>query len=78
MFAISGFKFSPSTEYFISLIEKNVGKKAIKNYLEMQPGDVSETAADIDNLSQFTGFKPSTSIEDGIPKFISWYKNFHK
>ena len=64
-------------EYFISLIEKNLGKKAIKNYLEMQPGDVSETAADIKNLSQIIGFKPSTSIEDGIPKFISWYKNFH-
>jgi len=64
-------------EYFISLIEKNLGKKAIKNYLEMQPGDVSETAADIDNLDRIIGFKPSTSIEDGIPKFISWYKNYH-
>ncbi len=65
-------------EYFISLIEKNIGKKAIKNYLEMQPGDVSETSADIKNLNQFTGFMPSTSLEDGIPKFISWYNNFHK
>ena len=64
-------------EYFISLIEKNLGKEAIKNYLEMQPGDVSETAADINNLDQIIGFKPSTSIEDGIPKFISWYKNYH-
>ena len=64
-------------EYFISLIEKNLGKKAIKNYLEMQPGDISETAADIDNLDRIIGFKPSTSIEDGIPKFISWYKNYH-
>ena len=64
-------------EYFISLIEKNLGKKAIKNYLEMQPGDVSETTANIKNLNQIIGFKPSTSIEDGIPKFISWYKNFH-
>ncbi len=64
-------------EYFISLIEKNLGKKAIKNYLEMQPGDVSETAANIDNLDRIIGFKPSTSIEDGIPKFISWYKNYH-
>ncbi len=44
----------------------------------MQPGDVSETAADIDNLNKITGFKPSVSIEDGIPKFISWYKSFNK
>jgi len=65
-------------EYFISLIEKNLGKKAIKNYLEIQPGDVSKTAADIDNLNKIIGFKPSISIEDGIPKFISWYKNYHK
>ena len=64
-------------EYFISLIEKNLGKKAIKNYLEMQPGDVSETAANIDNLDRIIGFKPSTSIEEGIPKFLSWYKNYH-
>ena len=65
-------------EYFISIIERTLGKKAIKNYLEMQPGDVTETAADIDNLNEITGFKPSISIEDGIPKFISWYKSFNK
>ena len=64
-------------EYFISLIEKNLNKKAIKNYLEMQPGDVEETAADISKLNQITDFVPSTSIEDGIPKFISWYRTFH-
>ena len=64
-------------EYFISLIEKNLDKKAIKNYLKMQPGDVEETAADISKLNQITGFVPSTSIEDGIPKFISWYRTFH-
>ena len=64
-------------EYFISLIEKNLGKKAIKNYLDMQPGDVEETAADISKLNKATGFVPSTSIEIGIPKFISWYRTFH-
>ena len=64
-------------EYFISTIEKTLGKKAIKNYLKMQPGDVSETAADIDKLNKITGFTPSTSIEDGIPKFVSWYNTFH-
>ena len=64
-------------EYFISLIEKNLNKKAIKNYLEIQPGDVEETAADISKLNKATGFIPSTSIEVGIPKFISWYRKFH-
>ena len=64
-------------EYFISLIEKNLGKKAIKNYLDIQPGDVEETSADISRLHKLTGFVPSTCIEEGIPKFISWYKTFH-
>ena len=64
-------------EYFISLIEKNLGKKAIKNYLDIQPGDVEETSADISRLNKLTGFVPSTCIEEGIPKFISWYKTFH-
>ena len=64
-------------EYFISLIEKNLGKKAIKNYLDIQPGDVEETSADISRLNKLTGFIPSTRIEEGIPKFISWYKTFH-
>ena len=64
-------------EYFISIIEKNLDKKAIKNYLDIQPGDVEETAADISKLNKATGFVPSTSIEIGIPKFISWYSTFH-
>ena len=64
-------------EYFISLIEKHLNKKAIKNYLEIQPGDVEETAADISKLNKATSFVPSTSIEEGIPKFISWYRTFH-
>ena len=64
-------------EYFISLIEKILGKKAIRNYLPMQPGDVSETAANIQRLNKIIGFCASTKIEEGIPKFISWYKNFY-
>ena len=64
-------------EYFISVIEKNLGKKAIKNYLDIQAGDVSETTASIEKLNKITGFTPMTKIEDGIPKFLSWYKTFH-
>lgn len=59
---------------FISAIEKAVGKKAKENLLPMQPGDVIETYADIDDLIDEIGFKPSTSIEDGINKFVEWYK----
>ena len=64
-------------EYFISVIEKNLNIKAIKNYLEMQSGDVSSTAADIDKLNSITGFTPKITIEEGIPKFIDWYRTFH-
>ncbi len=64
-------------EYFISIIENNLGKKAIKNYLDIQPGDVSETAANIEKLNKITGFSPKIKIEDGIPRFLSWYKAFH-
>ncbi len=63
--------------YFIELIEKNLGKKAEKNLLPMQKGDVEETYADIDALKDYVGFKPSTPIEEGIKKFIKWYKGYY-
>jgi UDP-glucuronate 4-epimerase len=59
---------------FIEAIEKAVGKKAIENLLPMQAGDVPVTYADIDDFSKVTGFYPSTSIEDGIEKFVKWYE----
>ncbi len=61
----------------IQLLEKNIGKCALKNYMPMQPGDVFETYANIDSLFSGTGFKPSTSIDDGIEKFVSWYLKYH-
>lgn len=64
-----------SLRRFISAIEKSLGKKAIKNLLPMQPGDVPITHADIDPLSKLSGFHPDTSIEDGIDKFVNWYRN---
>ena len=45
--------------------------------MEIQPGDVYETSADINKIKNLTGFKPTTSIEEGIPKFINWYNQFH-
>ena len=59
---------------FIEAIENSLGKKAIKNLLPMQAGDVPITYADIDPLFELCGFKPSTSIEDGINKFVDWFK----
>ncbi|MBI5765964.1 GDP-mannose 4,6-dehydratase [Candidatus Falkowbacteria bacterium] len=63
-------------EYFISVIEKTLGKKAIKNYLPLQPGDVIATYANIDKAKNFLGFNPKTKIDEGIEKFIAWYKNY--
>ena len=61
---------------FISILEDCIGKKAKKNFLPMQPGDVLETYADIDDLNRFIGFKPNTSIEEGILNFVNWYKDY--
>jgi UDP-glucuronate 4-epimerase len=63
---------------FIESIERALGKKAEKQFLEMQPGDVPSTYADIDDLMTAVNFKPETSIEIGIERFISWYRNFYQ
>jgi UDP-glucuronate 4-epimerase len=63
---------------FIEVIEEKLGKKAVKNLLPIQEGDVPETFADVDALTEAVGFKPSTSIEHGIGKFIEWYKAYYK
>jgi UDP-glucuronate 4-epimerase len=60
---------------FIAAVEKSCNKKAKKNLLPMQPGDVLTTFADIDELENDIGFRPSTSISDGIDKFVKWYMN---
>ncbi len=62
---------------FIELLETNLGKKAVKNMLPMQPGDVPITFADIDDLMKDVGFKPKTTIEEGIKKFVEWYRKYY-
>ncbi len=62
----------------INAIETGCRKKAIEKLLPMQPGDVIKTYADVDDLIKDIGFKPHTLIEDGIFKFIDWYKNYYK
>ena len=64
-------------EDFIREIEKNLNKKAIINYLPLQPGDVPETYADTSLLKELTGFEPKVSIEEGVKKFVDWYLNFY-
>lgn len=63
---------------YIEIIEECVGKKAEKNMLPMQPGDVLATYADVDALIEDVDYKPSTSIEDGVAKFVSWYRDFYQ
>ena len=63
---------------FISIIEKNLNLKAKKKFLPMQPGDVKKTCADINESKRDLKFNPKTTIEKGIPLFISWYKNYFK
>jgi len=60
---------------FIEVLEDCLGRKAKKNLLPMQAGDVPATYADVDDLMKDVGFKPKTPIEDGIRKFVEWYKN---
>ena len=62
---------------FIETIEQHVGRKAIKNFMEIQKGDVPATYADVDDLMNDVGFRPNTSIEDGISEFVKWYKGFY-
>lgn len=62
---------------FIREIEKNVGKKAIINYLPMQPGDVVATVADIEKLQRL-GYEPKTNIDTGIRNFVEWYMDYYK
>jgi len=63
---------------FVEAIEKAIGKKAIKEYLPLQAGDVPATYADVNDLIKDTGFKPSTSIDEGINNFVKWYKKYYK
>ncbi|HPU46400.1 MAG TPA: NAD-dependent epimerase [Bacteroidales bacterium] len=62
---------------YIEAIENELGKKAIKEFLPMQPGDVPYTEADVSDLVRDFGYKPTTKVQDGIKEFIKWYKNFY-
>jgi UDP-glucuronate 4-epimerase len=61
----------------VTLLEQELGRKAKIELVPMQPGDVPETCADIDDLMREVGFRPVTSIEDGVRKFVAWYRQYH-
>lgn len=63
---------------FIETLEQALGKKAQKNFLPLQPGDVPATYADIDALTSAVGYAPSTPITVGIPRFVEWYRDFYQ
>jgi UDP-glucuronate 4-epimerase len=64
--------------HVVALLEKALGRTAVKDMLPMQPGDVTETFADVADLMRDTGLKPETSIEDGIADFVAWYRDHYK
>lgn len=63
---------------FIEAIEKAVGKSAIKQMMDMQPGDVPSTCADVSALERDLGFRPNTPVEQGIAKFVDWYRSYYQ
>ncbi|MCS5636264.1 MAG: NAD-dependent epimerase [Myxococcota bacterium] len=62
---------------YIELIEERLGKKAEKNFLPLQPGDVPDTYANVDSLMEDVGYKPTTPIEVGIARFVDWYRDYY-
>ncbi len=63
---------------FINALEASLGKEAEKIYMDMQPGDVMKTYADVSDLERDINFKPDTSIENGLQKFVNWYKEYYQ
>ncbi len=64
--------------HLIETLEKALGRTAVKNLLPIQPGDVPATWADVDDLGRDVGFKPATSIEDGVGRFVEWYRGYYQ
>ena len=62
---------------FITVLEQALGRKAVRNYLPLQPGDVPSTCADVEDLRRDTGFAPATPLETGIARFVAWYKEYY-
>ena len=59
----------------VKTLENEIGKKAVLKKLSMQPGDVNRTFADISKAKELIGYDPKTKFEEGIKKFVNWYRN---
>jgi len=63
---------------YIEVIEECLGRKATRNLLPLQPGDVPDTFADIEELTRDTGYAPRTTVEEGVARFIAWYRDYYR
>ena len=62
---------------YITIIEQALGQQAQKEFLPMQPGDMLETCADTSALEAATGYRPDTTLEEGIDRWVTWYREYH-
>jgi len=63
---------------YIEVLEENLGRKAEKNLLPLQPGDVPDTYADVDDLVEDVGYAPTTPVETGVRRFVEWYREYYR
>ena len=77
VFNIGNSRPTPLADY-IGALEEALGRKAERNYLPMQPGDVPATAANTDELDAWVGFKPATPVREGVRRFVEWYREFYR
>ena len=63
---------------YIEVLEECLGRRAVKNLLPMQPGDVPDTYADVDALARDVGYRPDTPIEEGVARFVAWYRDYYR
>jgi len=63
--------------HYIAVLEDCLGRKATQNLLPLQPGDVPDTSADVAELMRDTGYKPDTSVEEGVKRFVEWYRRYY-
>jgi UDP-glucuronate 4-epimerase len=63
---------------YLELIEQNVGRKAVMEMLPAQPGDVADTFAEIDGLVRNLGVRPTVTVEEGVARFVSWFRDYYR
>jgi UDP-glucuronate 4-epimerase len=61
----------------VQAFEAAIGKKAIREYVEMHPGEAIDTESDTNAIAEWTGYRPSTNLNDGIAKFVAWYRKYY-